>query len=163
MMGWLKAWKKISYIVLIIFIVGGFFNKKVALGAIICMLGPILVALLGKGRLWCKYVCPRGSFYDNVILTYSRKKVPPKIIKKKILRITLIFFVFLIFALGLKENWNHLIDIDILFYRMVLITTLIGMILAILYHHRTWCMICPMGNLASFIAHLKRKNKKLKG
>ncbi|MCS4481230.1 4Fe-4S binding protein [Clostridium botulinum] len=26
------------------------------------MLGPIFLALLGKGRFWCGNICPRGSF-----------------------------------------------------------------------------------------------------
>ncbi|MCR4635641.1 4Fe-4S binding domain-containing protein [Butyrivibrio fibrisolvens] len=44
------------------------------------------------------------------------------------------------------------------FYSLMLTSTLIGLIVMILYRPRTWCTFCPMGTMTQGICKLKGKN-----
>ncbi|KGN01765.1 4Fe-4S binding protein [Clostridium botulinum] len=158
----LKLWKKYSFIILIVFIVGGIFNIKIAMAAIVCMLGPLILALLGKGRFWCGNICPRGSFYDNIVKKFSNKKRVPGLLKSKIFRVLVIVFMFYMFGIGIYMNWGNIAGIAMIFYKMIVVTTLVGLILSIFYNHRSWCNFCPMGSIAAFISHFKKNKKTLK-
>ena len=73
----LNYWKEYSYIILIAFIVIGLFDFRIGLIATICMIAPIIVSFF-RGRFWCGNLCPRGSFYDNLVSKFSNKKKVPK-------------------------------------------------------------------------------------
>lgn len=68
--------------------------------------------------------------------------------------------MFTMFGLGIKENWGNPAGIGMVFYRIIVITTLIGVVLSLFYSNRTWCHFCPMGSIAAFISYF-RKNKKV--
>lgn len=158
-MKWLlQLWKKCGFLLLLFFIIAGFYYRGIALLALACMLGPIVSVLLGHKRLWCKNICPRGNFYDNVICKFCNKKPNPKCVGSPILKTIIIVFIFIMFGMGIARYWGNLEEIGGVFYRMIIITTLIGIILAILFNHRTWCCFCPMGSIASFILKRRRKH-----
>ncbi|WP_416176153.1 4Fe-4S binding protein [Clostridium sp.] len=150
----LKAW--------ILFLVAGLFDMRIALAVIVCMLGPIVLALLGKRRFWCGNICPRGSFYDNVVSKFSNKKKVSKFIKSVYFRVAVIVVMFYMFGSGVYKNWGNLAGIGMVFYRMIVVTTIIGILLSFAYNRRTWCNFCPMGSIASGISKIKKSNKVLK-
>ncbi|AYF54087.1 4Fe-4S binding protein [Clostridium botulinum C] len=158
----LKLWKKYSFIILIVFIVGGIFNIKIAMAAIVCMLGPLILALLGKGRFWCGNICPRGSFYDNIVKKVSNKRRVPRLLKLKLFRLLVIVFMFYMFGINIYMNWDNIEGVAMVFYKMIIVTTLVGLILSIFYNHRSWCNFCPMGSIAAFISYFKKDRKTLK-
>ncbi|MBU3213779.1 4Fe-4S binding protein [Clostridium estertheticum] len=129
------------------------------MAAVICMIAPIIVSIF-KGRFWCGNLCPRGSFYDNVMSRFSKKKAVPKFLKSTYFRVFVVLFMFTMFGLGIKNNWGNPTGIGIVFYRMIVVTTLLGIVLSFFYSNRTWCHFCPMGSLAAFISSF-RKNKKV--
>ncbi len=45
------------------------------------------------------------------------------------------------------------------FYSMMLTSTLIGLIVMVLFKPRTWCAFCPMGTMTQTICKIKNKNK----
>jgi len=151
----IELWKKYSYVILLIFIVASLFDFRIAVAAIICMVAPIIVSLF-KGRFWCGNLCPRGSFYDNVVSKFSKKNQVPKFLKSVYFRIFVILFMFTMFGIGIKENWGNIEGIGMVFYRIIVITTLIGIVLSLFYNNRTWCNFCPMGSIAAFISYIKR-------
>lgn len=155
----LNFWKKYSFILLIAFILIGFIDLRFAIVAIVCMVAPIIVSIF-RGRFWCGNLCPRGNFYDNVVSKFSGKRKVPKLLKSNYFRILLIIFMLSMFILGVKRNWGNLYGIGMVFYRIIVVTTIIGIFLSLVYNHRTWCHFCPMGTIASFISKL-RKNKKV--
>lgn len=158
----LKLWKKYSFIILIVFIVGGIFNIKIAMAAIVCMLGSLILALLGKGRFWCGNICPRGSFYDNIVKKVSNKRRVPRLLKLKLFRLLVIVFMFYMFGINIYMNWDNIEGVAMVFYKMIIVTTLVGLILSIFYNHRSWCNFCPMGSIAAFISYFKKDRKTLK-
>lgn len=152
----LKLWKKYSYIILISFMILGFFDFRIGLIAILCMVGPIIISLF-KGRFWCGNICPRGSFYDNVVSKFSSKRKVPGFLKSSLFRAAVTIAMLTMFTLRMIKNWGDLYAMGFIFYRLIVVTTLIGIALAIFYNHRTWCNFCPMGSIAALISLFKNK------
>jgi ferredoxin-type protein NapH len=153
----LKLWKKYSFTLLIAFVLLGVIDLRFAVIAIVCMIAPVIVSIF-KGRFWCGNLCPRGNFYDNVVSKFSNKRVPPKFFKSYYFRAVVLIFMMTMFTSGIKQNLGNLYGIGMVFYRIIVITTIIGIALSLIYNHRTWCNFCPIGTMASAISKL-RKNK----
>lgn len=152
----IKIFHKLSFFILLAIIIGGLFNRKLALIAIICMITPLVLSFFIKKRFWCKYLCPRGSFFDNVVSKLSTNRKTPKILRTIVYRlIVLILFAF-IFIKG-YENVKDLNSLGILMYNLVFYTTFIAVILSIFFNHRTWCTFCPIGSITDFISYLKKR------
>jgi ferredoxin-type protein NapH len=155
----LLFWKKYLYLLLIAFVIGGFFDLRIGLIAITCMIGPI-VASLFKGRFWCGNVCPRGSFYDNIAAKFSRKKKTPAFLKSVYFRTALAIFLIILFSTNMFKNWGNVHNMGMSVYRLIIVTTVIGIVLTLFFNHRTWCNICPMGSISALSATLRNpKNK----
>ncbi|ASW43429.1 MULTISPECIES: 4Fe-4S binding protein [Eubacteriales] len=157
----LKFWKRYSYVVLFAFIILSLFDLRFALAAIGCMLGPVVLSIF-KGRFWCGNICPRGSFYDNLLSKISNNKKAPKFLKSNFFRILVVILMMSIFAVGISKNWGNLYGIGLVFYRMIVITSIIGIVLSFFYNSRTWCNFCPMGTIASFISRIRKGKRLLK-
>lgn len=153
-------YKKYSFIILFAFLLLGLIDMRFALAAIICMLGPIVVSFF-KGRYWCGNICPRGNFYDNVVSKFSKKRKVPKFLKSTYFRVAVVILMMSLFASGIYKNWGNLYGIGMVFYRMIVVTTLIGIGFSFIYNHRTWCHFCPMGTIASFISRFRNKENRL--
>jgi len=136
---------------LIVFIVIGLGWKYPLLGFIvpIVMFIGILGAYFNKNRYVCGHICPRGVFYDQLIFYISPNSKIPIIFRNMFLR--WIIFIILIFFMSYQlyqelsfKNWGKV------FWLMCTVTTIIGIILALFFHTRTWCTICPIGTLGNF-------------
>lgn len=155
----LSLWKKYSYILLISFIIGGIFDLRIGLIAILCMIAPIIISLF-KGRFWCGNLCPRGSFYDSIVSKFSKKKKVPAFLKSVYFRTAITLGMLTMFTLGMVKNWGNIYGMGMIIYRLIVVTTLIGIGLAFIYNNRTWCNFCPMGSIAALISFFKNKKNK---
>lgn len=154
-----ELWKKYSYTLLLIFIVVSLFDFRIGIVAIICMLAPVIVSFF-RGRFWCGNLCPRGNFYDNIMSKFSKNRPVPKFLKSTAFRVFVVLFMFTMFGLGVRQNWGNPAGIGMVFYRIIVITTFIGIALSFFYNHRTWCHFCPMGSLSALVSYF-RKDKKV--
>lgn len=157
----LKLWKKYSFLVLFLFLIGGLFDLRIALGALICMIAPMIVALF-KGRFWCGNLCPRGSFYDNIMSRFSRKRKVPAFFRNYIFRLLIFALMMTVVITGMKSNWGNLYGIGMVFYRLIVITTLVGIVLTFFFNERSWCNFCPMGTMASLITRMRKSPNTIK-
>lgn len=155
----LNFWKKYSFILLIVFILLGLFDLRFAVVAILCMALPVIISVF-RGRFWCGNLCPRGNFYDNIVSKFSNKRKVPKFLKSPYFRLAVVVFMLSMFTFGIKKNWGDFYGVGMVFYRIIVITTILGIVLSLFYNHRTWCHFCPMGSIAAFISWL-RKNKRV--
>ena len=155
----LKLWKKYSFTLLIVFILLGMFDLRFAVIAAICMIAPVIVSIF-KGRFWCGNLCPRGNFYDRIVSKFSNKRKPPKFLKSYYFRALILTLMMTVFISGVSKNWGDFYGIGMVFYRLIVVTTIVGIVLSLVYNHRTWCNFCPMGTLASIITKF-RKNKEV--
>ena len=139
------------YWVLLIFLMIGIVYPAIGFIAIICMLGPVVVSFK-RGRFWCGNICPRGSFYDKVLSKISPHKPIPLFFRSMGLRYFMIGFIFFVFGWQMYNAWGNIAAMGNVFVQIILITTIVGVILGGIYHHRTWCTFCPMGTLSRLVA-----------
>ena len=108
-----------------------------------------------KGRKWCDWYCPRGSFWDTIVGPISAGKEIPSFLKNYYLRFGIMIFLFGMMILQILTKFPDLNTIGRFFIILLTSTTIIGILLGILFHKRSWCSICPVG----LAANLAGKNK----
>ncbi|WP_129595682.1 4Fe-4S binding protein [Anaerophilus nitritogenes] len=151
----LNIWYRFSFLWLLFFIIGGMFNRYIPLGTAFCMIIPIVLSSIIGSRLWCRKICPRGSFYER-IAPISRKRPIPKVFYSRYFRSFIVFLFIILFIKGIIRYWLDFSKIADLFYWMVTITTAIGTFLSFLFYPRTWCVFCPIGSISSLIILFKK-------
>jgi ferredoxin-type protein NapH len=104
-----------------------------------------------KGRKWCNWFCPRGSFADAYMKIISPEKKIPQALRSLPVRIGVISFLMLMLAVQITRLWPDFYAIGGIFMLILTITTIIGAILAIIYQQRSWCYICPIGTMSSWV------------
>jgi polyferredoxin len=102
---------------------------------------------LARGRKWCNWFCPRGSFSDTLVKSISPKKEIPELLKKLPLRIAVLIFLMSVMTANLVLRWPDPGKIGQFFVLLLTITTVLGVVLALFFHQRCWCYICPIGTL----------------
>ena len=132
-------------------LIGGWFYPYLGLFIVFCMLAGITIGIF-RGRKWCDWLCPRGSFYDSLIAPISAGRDIPPIFRKMWFRLIILFILVSvitgnIFWGGIKD----LAGIGVFFVRMLLSTTVLGTILGIFVERRAWCLICPVGTIINLI------------
>lgn len=117
----------------------------------IVMLFNMLSPLFARGRFVCGNICPRGAFFDRILRPLSKgRKIPPFLTNNKFRWFVFIaiFGNFILQALKqpfTAEHFGHL------FWMMCTVTTVIAVVLGVLFSHRTWCAFCPVGTFISAI------------
>ncbi|PRX29811.1 4Fe-4S binding protein [Orenia metallireducens] len=155
--GFLGFVGKISWTVIVAFLILGWHYPIIGSVALICMIAPPLLAVLKGGRVWCGTACPRGSFNDNILAKVSRSVNIPRVFRTVFFRVA--FFIFLVYNFidGIIQAKGDLIKIGYVFYKIIFITTAITILLGIIFNERTWCSFCPMGSLSALITKVKRR------
>lgn len=141
--------------ILLVFLAIGIVYPVIGLAAIVCMLAPVVLAPF-KGRYWCGNFCPRGSFYDNVLVKLSPKKPIPEFFRSTGFRLFMVLFIMGVFVAQMVSVWGDWSAMGAVFVRIILLTTIAGIVLGAIIHQRTWCSFCPMGTLAGWVS-AKRK------
>ncbi|AZO93732.1 4Fe-4S binding protein [Halocella sp. SP3-1] len=144
--------KKYAWILTLVVAIGGLWYPRLGL-----LVMPIMISLITmsffKGRYWCGNFCPHGSFFDQLLSSFSKNRKIPGVFRSKI--IAVLFFLFFSYNLGRRflntaklwetvEFWDKLGFIFVASYLMVVI---VGGGLSIFISYRTWCHICPMGTM----------------
>lgn len=110
---------------------------------------------LARGRKWCDWFCPRGSFYDALIKSISPKKEILELLKKISFRIWILIFLMSVMTINLILRWPDPYKIGHFFVMLLTITTVLGVVLALFFHQRCWCYLCPIGTLINLIGGRK--------
>ena len=147
--------QKFSWILVVLILVFGWTSPVLMLIAFMCMIGPIIFSF-SYGRAWCGNFCPRGSLSSSVLSIISPKKKIPKLFKNIWFRILVIILIMLLFAYGLSQPHGSLTCLGSVFIKMMAITTIIQICLAVLIHPYAWCTFCPMGTISNCIIRTKK-------
>lgn len=131
--------------------IGGWFYPILGYLLLGCMVGAVGVAFY-RGRAWCNWMCPRGSFFELALSRISPNKPVPSLLKKKGFRIFVLTMLFVVLGTQIYLSWGDYRGIGLAMVRVLTVTTIIGIILALFYNPRTWCHICPMGTLGNWIS-----------
>jgi polyferredoxin len=141
--------------VFIFILLGGWIWPVLGYFVPLCFLLSMAIAIF-NGRKWCDWLCPRGSFYDTLIKPISSQGKIPEAFKNPRFRKIIFFLLCLIFVSNILSRWPDPAAIGRFFIILMSITTIIGVALAIIFHQRSWCFICPAGIAAGWIGG-KRK------
>lgn len=142
------------YWILLAYLVIGFFYPIIGFAALVCMIAPVAVSLR-RGRWWCGNACPRGNFYDRILSRYSPHRPIPAFVRTFGFRFFMVMFIFGMFGIQMYFAWGSWSDMGKVFWNIILVTTVVGILLSFIYAPRTWCSFCPMGTLSSWVAPRK--------
>ena len=148
-----KSRKLKQYIMGTIFLVllsFGWFYPPVGYFIPLCMIAGIGMARW-KGRKWCNWMCPRGSFSDSYMKLMSRGRKIPGFFRTSPLRIGVIVFLMSMLTYQIVRLWPDPYTIGRLFMTLLTITTALSILLAIIIHQRSWCYICPIGTISNWV------------
>jgi len=137
-------------IIFLVVIIGGWKYPLWGYFILLCMLLGIGISFF-RGRKWCDWFCPRGSFFDTFIKPISPKKEIPRFFKGLSLRIGMLSFLILMMTIQIIKRWPDPYKIGMFFVILLTVTTVLGIILALIFHHRTWCCFCPIGSMANWV------------
>jgi len=139
----------LSAAVFLFILIGGWFNPLLGYFIPLCM---ILGGFTGffQGRKWCDWLCPRGSFYDALIRPMSPQKEISRLFKTHPFRIAVMVILMSIMIINLIIRWPDPYKIGRFFMVMLYVTTTLGVILALVFHQRSWCSFCPIGSLINW-------------
>jgi len=151
-----KRFKKQAIIgfIFLIFLIGGQFYPILGLMIPACMLFGIGIAF-SNGRKWCDWYCPRGCFYDSMLKFTSPQRKIPSFFKIMPLRLAILSFLITIMTLQTIKYWPDPVQIGKVFMVILTTTTVIGIILGLIFHQRNWCYLCPIGTMTNLFG----KNK----
>jgi len=141
-----------------IVIVGGWFYPLLGYFIPICMIAGISIAF-SRGRKWCDWYCPRGSFFDTAIMRISPNKQIPAAFKSLSMRIAMLTILMSVVTVQIIRFWPDPYKIGKAFVVVLTVTTGIALVLAIIYHPRIWCCFCPIGSISNWVGKGKRPVK----
>ncbi len=139
------------YWILFVYLILGWFYPVVGFVAFICMIGPVITSIW-KGRYWCGNICPRGNMYDRLLSKYSPHRPIPRFVKTTAFRVFMVGFILTMFTVQMYLNWGDWNGMGKVFWNLIVITTIVGVVLSFIYAPRTWCSFCPMGTLSRWVA-----------
>jgi ferredoxin-type protein NapH len=142
--------------IMVVFLAIGFYYPAVGILALICMLGPVIMSFY-RGRFWCGNFCPRGSFYDAVVSRISPHREIPAFFRHPWWRLFMVGFIMVMFSIQAYFAWGSMEAMGMVFIRLILVTTAVGLVLGVIFHQRTWCSFCPMGTMAHWVSASRRK------
>ncbi|MCR4854300.1 MAG: 4Fe-4S binding protein [Prevotella sp.] len=142
-------WLLFGYILL------GFFWPIVGWALLFYIIGTILTAFW-RGRWWCGHICPRGNMFLHLLSKYSPHRPIPSFVRTVGFRLFVIVVIFASFGIGFYRAWGDWSAMGGVFWKTILITTIIGIILSFIYAPLTWCSFCPIGTLAAWASPKKK-------
>jgi len=115
-----------------------------------CMLLGIGLAAF-KGRSWCNWLCPRGSFEDALVARISRRRWIPEVFRRLPLRLGVMALLMGLLTFQLIRLWPDPWAIGGAFILLLTLTTTLSVVLGVIFQQRTWCYICPIGTMSSWV------------
>lgn len=129
----------------VIIIVGQFYP---ILGLILlgCMAAGITISLF-NGRYWCSAACPRGAVFDAYAGKVSRGRKAPALFSHPVFRLVLLGVLMGVLGFRMVQSRGDMTLLGSSLVQMMLVTTSIGILLALTFKPRAWCMICPLATV----------------
>ncbi len=145
-----KARQLVAGLAFVGILIGGWLYPPVGYFIPLCMLVGLSIAAF-KGRKWCDWWCPRGSFYDAYMKEVSPSRSIPPYFRQAWFRGLSAAVLMTVMATLLIRQWPDAFRMGRVFVGMLTTTTLLGVVLALAIHPRTWCAFCPVGTLSALI------------
>lgn len=97
----MKKWNEYLWIFSAVYLVSGFFNILFAWIGMICFVTPLLLSILGKGKIYCNSYCGRGQLFELLggRLNLSSNRNIPAFIRSKWFRYGFLAFFMTMFGI----------------------------------------------------------------
>ncbi len=135
-------------------LLGGWFLPLLGYFIPACMVLGVGIAVR-RGRKWCDWYCPRGSFYDVLGKMISPGRRIAAFIRQQPARVGLLAFLMAFLTFQIVIRWPDFVSIGMFFVILLTVTTSAGVVLALLFHQRTWCYLCPIGTMQKWVGGSK--------
>lgn len=145
----------ISGAAFLMFLAGGWFFPLIGYFIPVCMLMGLSIASF-RGRSWCNWLCPRGSFLDALLKKVSRNKKIPRVFRSTPLRLGVMTLLMSMLTIQIIRFWPDPWAIGGFFIILLTVTTVVGVILGGIFQQRTWCYLCPIGTMSSWVGRSRR-------
>jgi hypothetical protein len=146
----------ISTAAMITFTVGGLFCPYLGLGTA-AVAAFLVFQSIFNGRKGCTKFCPRGIFISVFMPFISlNKKIPKFMLGKKAKYIVLAVFISLLSFKLFNAGWN-LAQIGSVMISMCITSTVIAVILGVLFKPKSWCTVCPLGTIQTMTFNTSQK------
>ncbi|HPZ10523.1 MAG TPA: 4Fe-4S binding protein [Candidatus Eremiobacteraeota bacterium] len=155
-----------TWIIVPLISLGGLWYHKLGLIMPVMMVFLLILSYF-RGRFWCGNLCPRGAFLEIFIKPISFYGKIPNLFKAKYFRIFVVTVFMTVFTLRTKaafSAWTMMEALDkwgLVFATLCLVTTIIAIVLGVIYSPRAWCSFCPMGTMEKWIYNINKKVKTL--
>ncbi len=133
-----------------IIVIGGLKWPYLGYGVLAIMIIFIILAL-SKGRQWCGWLCPRGSFLERVFVKVSLNRKAPSFLKEGFLRWAIFVGLLGFMVFRLIKTGGNPVKIGAVFILMCAISSVVAFALGLIFKPRTWCSFCPMGTLQGLL------------
>ena len=153
-----QTWIGATFIPIVIL---GWYWPWIGLSILACMLAGMIIAIK-RGRQWCDYWCPRGSFLDAFAMKISPQKNVPQWFYSYKFRLTFITGLFSFLLFNVYTAWPNWEGVGFAFVKTLTITTVLSIILTYFWRARAWCITCPVGTFSGLIGkgkHLLKVDK----
>lgn len=139
----------------VIFLAIGWLYPLIGYFIPVCMLMGLGIALW-RGRYWCDWLCPRGSFNDAWLSRVSPQRRLPDWLRATPTRVVVLAFLLTVLTVQLVRLWPDWWAIGGFFVLLLTITTAIDIVLGLAYQQRGWCQICPIGTMSNWLGRNRR-------
>lgn len=109
-------------------IIGGWFYPVLGYFIPICMVAGISIVFF-RGRKWCDWYCPRGSFFDTAGKSISPNKEIPAFFKNLPTRIIMLTILMIVMTVQIIRFWPDPYKTGMVFVVLLTVTTSIAVIL----------------------------------
>jgi polyferredoxin len=145
----------ISGAIFLSFLAGGWFFPLLGYFIPVCMLMGIGIAAF-RGRSWCNWLCPRCSFLDAWLQKVSPGKTIPRIFRSLPLRLGVMGLLMTVLTVQIIRLWPDPWAIGGFFIILLTVTTVAAVVLGLIFQQRTWCYLCPIGTMSSWVGKSRR-------
>jgi hypothetical protein len=148
---------KWSWVILVLFFVLSYIDISYGIVGIIGLFGfvcatvPIILASIGKGRMHCSHICPRGSFFTKFMPFISMKRPLPYFMKRAWFKLLLMAFMMGRFIWSIIVNWSNPTILAASIFQFMFMSFIAGTAMGIFFTPRSWCQVCPMGQVSHYI------------
>ena len=149
-----------SWIFMVLFFTLSIVDIRFGILGLLCMLTPLYLAIRGGGRVHCAQYCPRGSMFSVFLVKISFKNNLPKKFSSKLVKNLMLAWMVGMFIISLIIAGGDFTRTSYAILRMMTMSTLVGIIMGVIFKPRSWCVVCPMGYSTGMIeAYQKRKKQ----
>lgn len=134
---------------LIVLIAAGWMIPWVGYFVPVCMIGGLVPAFF-LGRKWCDWTCWRGSFLEKIVGSLSGDRPVPPLLRSTGFRVAAMAFLFAMFGYRISQLWGDWVALGGFFVIFLTATTVVAIVLGIIFQPRGWCAFCPLGTLGSW-------------